>query len=157
MANWRGAFARDALRSLSLIYIALPNLIFLLGWLWWPYGLALGMALCAGVLLAIQAGPVNLRPSRVRHWPLYVFLGVLLFGWLSLSGIGGFGFQNSDWLYRNTVLRALVELPWPTVVSIGHTDRLLVSYIAYYLPRQSPLRSARSTPAVLPLLHPVAR
>jgi len=129
-----GAFGRDALRSLSIVYIAVPNLIFLLGWLWWPYALACGTALCVAVARVIQAGPEGERPTRTHDWRLYAWIGVLFFAWLSMSGIGGFGYQNSDWRFRNSALRALIETPWPAAVSVGGSDRLLVSYIAYYLP-----------------------
>lgn len=134
MTEALSACSRDVLRSLSVAYIALPLLIFLLGWTWWPWALMLGAALGSGVALVIRDGPPGGPPAREHDWRLYALIAVVLFAWLSISGIGGFGFQNHDWRFRNTVLRTLVEEPWPAVVTFDGEQRMLVSYVAYYLP-----------------------
>lgn len=134
MTEALAACSRDALRSLSVVYIALPLLIFLLGWVWWPWALVLVVALGCGVALVIRGGPPEGPPVREHDWRLYALVAVVLFAWLSISGIGGFGFQNHDWRFRNTVLRTLVEEPWPPVVTFDGEPRMLVSYLAYYLP-----------------------
>jgi hypothetical protein len=128
----------------SLCYLALPSVIFFCGWLRWPIGL-----ICAGlVLLALlcvigqavrerdgidgselkgTAGP----PFAWRHAVLVVLVSV---AFLAVSGVGGFGHQDTDWLKHNGILRDLVECPWPVVYRLGGQDVPLVYYVAYYLP-----------------------
>ena len=60
---------------------------------------------------------------------------------LVISGVGGFGHQDTDWLKHNGILKDLVERPWPVVYRLGGQDVPpegrdvpLVYYVAYYLP-----------------------
>jgi hypothetical protein len=128
----------------SLGYLALPYVVFFLGWLRWPIGL-----ICASlVLLALgcvirqavrerdgidgsglkgTAGP----PFAWRHAVLVFLVSVAL---LVISGVGGFGHQDTDWLKHNGILKDLVERPWPVVYRLGGRDVPLVYYVAYYLP-----------------------
>ena len=51
-----------------------------------------------------------------------------------LSGAGGWGAGDSDWLKHDTILRDLLERPWPVTYESGHGPVLLVYYVTYYLP-----------------------
>jgi hypothetical protein len=48
--------------------------------------------------------------------------------------VGGFGYQDTDWLKHNAVLKDLIERPWPVVYTVEGQDVPLVYYIGFYLP-----------------------
>jgi hypothetical protein len=129
---------RAALRAATIVYLVLPNFIFLFGWLRLPYALAASGLLAVASWKALRGAPRDIPGDEARTQPisprLLGAIAVVLVLWLSLSGIGEFGPQNPDWRFRNTVFRTLIEGDWPAVVSDGEDPRLLVSYIAYYLP-----------------------
>ena len=81
---------------------------------------------------------------RVLHYLKKAFtVVVLVLLWVGLSGIGGYSFQNSDFLLRNAVLHDLISYRWPVIYSYidqsgfspysGH-DGVLVYYLSYWLP-----------------------
>jgi len=124
----------------SLCYLAFPYLIFFVGWLKGYFAL-----LCIGLvafpfLHSIQeldqiVGKETARPDksilRPRHVILLLLASLLL---LSISGVGGYGFQDTDWLKHNGVLKDLIERPWPVTYTLEGQDVPLVYYIAFYLP-----------------------
>jgi hypothetical protein len=71
---------------------------------------------------------------RLSHLAAACLVSLVL---ISISGVGGNGFQDSDWLKHNSILKDLIEKPWPVIYQIGETDALLVYYLAYYLPDSS--------------------
>lgn len=125
---------------LSLFYLALAQVIFFVGWLKWYLAL-----FCVGlVVLPLFAsvreidqivGTEQEQPHRAlfgaRHIILVLLVSALL---LSVSGIGGYGYQDTDWLKHNAILKDLIERPWPVVYELGGQDVPLVYYVAYYLP-----------------------
>lgn len=64
------------------------------------------------------------------------FIGgaVLIFLWLCMSGIGGFGFQNSDYSFNNVYFKSLITSdPYPAFTQ-GYQSFPVVYYSGYYLP-----------------------
>jgi hypothetical protein len=53
---------------------------------------------------------------------------------LSISGVGGYGYQDTDWFKHNTILKDLIDRPWPVSYQIDGEEVALVYYLAYYLP-----------------------
>lgn len=126
------------LLPLSLIYLAIPNILFAAGWLKWYYALPCTLLIVfplvrawrrAGAPTAAQqtAAP-TLGPS---HLALLLSTVLLL---MLLSGIGGWGYQETDWLKHNAIFKDLFERPWPVIYDFGGNDLPLVYYLAYYLP-----------------------
>jgi hypothetical protein len=70
-------------------------------------------------------------PFAWRHAAVIILVSIVL---LAISGVGGFGHQDSDWLKHNGILKDLVERPWPVVYRLGGQDVPLVYYVAYYIP-----------------------
>jgi hypothetical protein len=68
---------------------------------------------------------------RLHHIILLLLTALLLLG---MSGVGGYGYQDTDWLKHNAVLKDLIERPWPVVYRLGGQDVPLVYYVAFYLP-----------------------
>lgn len=120
-----------------LAYLALPNLIFMAGWLrpefGWPAALA--VALACGLL-----GRGAWRPAWPAGAPGAVGrlaqAGAWALVWLLLSGTGHLVYANSDWLVRDAVLADLIGAPWPVVYhSVANFgDLLLRAPLGIYLP-----------------------
>ena len=119
------------LLSLTLGYLALPLVIFFCCWLKSGYAfLAVAPILFCGWRL-IREWPVEAGHFRLREICLVV---VFSFALTAFVGIGGFGFQDYDWIKHNAVLFDCVNLPWPVYLADGATKWPLVYYLAFYLP-----------------------
>lgn len=123
----------------TLGYLALPVLLFVGGWLWWPWALVLT------VLLVTAFGVVARRILATPEWNgVYVDALVpwhtLLFSLVPLSvitlisGVGGYGPQNIDWIKHHALLHDLVTKPWPVVYSTAGGHAALSYSFAFYLP-----------------------
>jgi len=124
----------------SPLYLAIPWLIFALGWL----RPVIGLPVAAATLLGLGAwvrqisgsatepvsdprGPIDLK--RLAAMLLLVLI------WVSLSGVGGAGFQNQVGAEKhNAVLKDLVERPWPVTYGDDEATATLVCSVAHYLP-----------------------
>ena len=124
----------------SLIYLSLPMLIFVIGWLKWYFAIPVaGLVLLTvtvmmrGLVQGQDSEQYRENPPKIgwKHLVL-VCLASLIF--LSFSGIGGIGYQDTDWLKHNTILKELVVRPWPVQLRVAGQDFALVYYLAYYLP-----------------------
>jgi hypothetical protein len=125
--------APDGLTAATLLYLALPGLIFLAGWL----RPAAAMPMLAITLLAL----VQFLRREDMRWsiPQSPGAGVMIVAvacaWASLGGAGHFFAANSDWLMRDKVLGDLTFSDWPPAYSVvdGH-PHILRSAIGYFLP-----------------------
>lgn len=122
-----------AVNMLIYLYMALPTLIFMVGWLKWYWALlfgALAAYACArGFTVSIQDKSLLLNKINGR---IFIKALLLIILWVYLSGIGGWCYQNRDHEYRNAVFRALVEYDWPVMSHDG--SRGLIYYIGFWLP-----------------------
>ena len=124
----------------SLFYLALPYIIFVVGWLKWYLAIS-----CAGLIVfplyfIIRKTIHTNREGQEQSCEimvgghiiiLVVVVGVLFLG---VSGVGGYGYQDTDWIKHNAILKDLVERPWPVIYQLGGQNLPLVYYFAYYLP-----------------------
>ncbi|MCM1217612.1 MAG: hypothetical protein NC548_24235 [Lachnospiraceae bacterium] len=116
------------------IYLALPTIIFLAGWLKWylalPFALLTVYACIKGFSDSIQDKCLFMdNPADSRTFLKALLLIAL---WVYLSGIGGWCYQNSDHAARSAIFRALVTYNWP-VISFDRS-RGLIYYIGFWLP-----------------------
>ncbi|MEI6078913.1 MAG: hypothetical protein WCS94_25295 [Verrucomicrobiota bacterium] len=117
--------------SLTLVFLALPLVIFFYGWLKPIYALlAVAPILFCGWRL-LREWPVECGSFQLREIGLVTAASFAL---TAFVGIGAFGFQDDDWIKHNAVLFDCVNLPWPVYLSDGSTSWALVYYLAYYLP-----------------------
>ena len=123
----------DALTVAALLYLAIPNLIFLGGWLKLPY------AVIAVVLLTASLGQFLRNPNL--QWRQPYTTGALLFiiatgfAWCILGGAGHFFCTNPDWIVRDTVLGDLTLAPWPPAYSEANGyQHILRTAFGYFFP-----------------------
>ncbi len=145
----QGSTGRDAPRHgalprflilASVLYLALPYAIVFVGCPRWYFAL-LGFGLLAIPLFDyIRRMDRSVerdadRPDSLvlgwRHIILVLVISVVL---LAISGIGGYGYQDTDWPKHNAILKDLIEQPWPAVYQVSGRNVPLVYYLAYYLP-----------------------
>jgi len=123
----------------TFIFLALPYLIFFYGWLhWW---LAIPMTVICLLPIVwdwkrtyeISTPTQEQEKTTIKLWQIAMVCGAALLFAL-ISGIGGWGWQNTDWYKHNTLLRDLIEKPWPVFYQLDAVQLPLVYYLAYYLP-----------------------
>lgn len=125
--------APDLLTAIALCYLAVPNLLFLLGWLKPIFGIP------AALLLSVAL--VQLLRRSDWHWSqpysaaALTLIAVTGFAWASLGGAGHFFATNPDWMVRDTVQADLTLAQWPPAYSIDKDGaHILRSAIGFFLP-----------------------
>lgn len=122
------------LPRLSLLYLAAPALLFLVGWVRPLVAVPVGIALAAGLGVGLVR---RVRGCRARSTALdRVLVAALVIVLALLSGAGAVGHQRLDWYKHNAVLHDLTVESWPVVYhGTGPEGRSLLSYgVGYYLP-----------------------
>jgi hypothetical protein len=127
---------RRPLRAATVAFLGAPVAVFLAGCLR-PAFAAPALAALAVALAGLaggRAGPAPAEPPA-RVPLLALLLGLAPAAVLALiSGAGGFGPQNWDWVKHEAVLRDLMAQGWPVRYSAGGGTTALAYYVAYYLP-----------------------
>lgn len=128
-----------ALISAVYLYLALPILIFFIGWLKLWLAIPAVLILLAALYFALRSAPAIYMPEFNKNNLLTILvILVTAFIWLYFSGIGGMAYQNSDFLWRNAVFKMLVEEKWPVVIENAapyfDSPVALIYYFAFWLP-----------------------
>lgn len=125
--------APDGITAATLIYLALPNLIFLAGWL-------RPVAAIPMLALTLLAMIQFLRREDMR-WRVpqstgaCVMIILVAFAWASLGGAGHFFYANPDWLMRDKVLGDLTFSDWPPAYSVAEGQlHILRTSMGLFLP-----------------------
>lgn len=120
------------LKKLAFFCLALPSVIFVLGFLKWYIGIPVAVALALAFVFAVR--DARKEEDRSIHLSIPSFL--LLFGvvtaWCFFAGLGNLWAQSDDWSARNAIFRDLIRFEWPVVYE--SKDAALVYYIGYWLP-----------------------
>ena len=121
-------------------YLALPMLIFVLGWCRWYIGVPAAIIITLGIILSVREyGPVKEKFNFSRNELLTMAaIMVMVVIWTAFSGIGGYLWQNFDHKTRNTLFEMLVNTKWPVAQTIetggSLQSRGLIYYIGYWFP-----------------------
>ncbi len=122
------------LHLITILYLALPFIIFCMGWL----RLSIAIPITAIILWAVwqlfKQSPITNYQLPNLQSTFYLLLLTAL--WLLLSGVGGYAFQNWDHHWRNAVLHDLINYDWPVIYSLPEKGpiTMLVYYVGYFLP-----------------------
>jgi hypothetical protein len=121
------------MKRLSILYLTIPFILFLFGWV----RLTIAIPLAAILLFALYKLLFTNFQSPTFQWSLPTGYWLLIIGiWLLLSGIGGYAFQNWDHNWRNVVLRDLINFDWPIYYAQPASGpvKMLVYYVGFWLP-----------------------
>lgn len=128
--------------GISYIYILLPFIIFMLGWVKLCISIPLTIILLFCLLKVFKDSPSFWMPSWDKDTIIKVLfiIGIIAI-WVYYSGVGKQVFQNSDHIQRNAVFNILVEYKWPIknykIVGKNMTTAnatSLIYYIGFWLP-----------------------
>lgn len=115
----------------AFLLLALPSMIFCLGWLEWYVSVPLGVALAGCVASVVFGRSLHvIRLSRGHVWKLLVLL-LVVFVYQFQVGYTGHTYQHFDFFQRNAFYGNLISYPWPVVLPDGRE----MSYnLAFWLP-----------------------
>lgn len=125
-------------RQLSILYLTLPFILFLFGWVRLTIAIPLSVIILFALYkLLFPNLPIPQSPNSqfpISQSTIYWLLLTTL--WLFLSGIGGYAFQNWDHNWRNVVLRDLMNFDWPVYYAQPESGpvKMLVYYVGFWLP-----------------------
>lgn len=120
------------------IWLGLPMLLFLYGWMRWYVSLPLGLMI---VLAAVRyfSRSHGSDPVGVHGWkdvavtPGWMAALVVIAALLVFCGMGGMVAQHWDYQWRNAVFFDLAKKDWPVVYD-SSVPRYLCYYFGYWLP-----------------------
>lgn len=113
---------------ISSYYLFLPLAIFLCSWVKVGIGIPLTIILCVLPLFLFKNIKGNSVSGTITQETIIL---VIVFGWVLLSGIGGYVWQNRwDHIFRNVVFEDLSYQTWP----VQNGNSVLTYYIGFWLP-----------------------
>jgi hypothetical protein len=123
--------------QLSILYLTLPFILFLFGWVRLTIAIPLALILLFTLWqLLKQSSTTHYSPFTIHYSPSTVYWLLLTILWLLTSGIGGYAFQNWDHNWRNVVFRDLMNFNWPVYYAQPESGpvKMLVYYVGFWLP-----------------------
>ncbi len=136
----RVCLLRRAVYCITLLYLSLPVLIFIHGWIRQPIAgvliVSLGIVLYHAIKVALRDDGGTTDRFSGKTFSIIQLAGCLLpvIIMVCVSGVGGWGDQDDDWHKHNAILRDLSFSSWPVKYDTAEGPLLLVYYTAYYLP-----------------------
>lgn len=127
------SFGYDQLKKVTAVYVVLPVLTFLIGYLK-PIFAVPGALVCLAVLwFVLRSRNTELAHDRKLTFsvPGILILAFVILLWGYLGGLNGFFYQSSDWKARNALYRDLITHTWPVVYEQKMTS--LAYYIGHWL------------------------
>lgn len=140
------SYVRRLVRVMIYGYMALPVLIFFIGWCRWYIGIPCACVLACsvrGCMLEHRDAADFSYVLTSMHGRKMAAIVLLVLLWAGLSGVGGYVWQNTDHTIRNELFTLLVQEKWPLIKEMelvsangvaGTQIRGLVYYIGYWLP-----------------------
>ncbi|MDE6849208.1 MAG: hypothetical protein K2J44_07660, partial [Ruminococcus sp.] len=125
--------------KIAYLYLAIPFLIFIFGWFKLPIAVISAGIVIAGLYFAFRYAPkTDISQFSKENIPKILMIVIVAFIWVYMSGIGGFAFQNFDHMWRNAILKNLVEYEWPIIINDASPyfsePVAMIYYFAFWLP-----------------------
>ena len=119
--------------AIVYMYLTLPIFIFVVGWLKWYWAFLFGISILISTIISINSDNIEYEKIFLKQNISKIVIAIILIAlWVTLSGIGGVMFQNSDHGARTAMYKALVDYDWPVISNKGNYG--LIYYIGYWLP-----------------------
>ncbi len=116
-------------------YIALPFMIFAIGFLKLPIAIAITICMLLSLFFATTASQTRFALPFKKTDIIKVMTVILFITAITLlSGIGNVFWQNNDHATRNTLFDILVNYSWPPSVTVNGESTGLIYYIGFWLP-----------------------
>ncbi len=137
---------QQLLAAVTSLYLILPVIGFVYGWLRFPLSAITILILVVFLIFVIRDIYVAVRTFRLTGGNVFglessnqsylwiVCALAIILVWLMFSGVGGAGFQNSDYDASNALLKDLIAKSWPLTAFVDGASRKIVYYVGYYLP-----------------------
>lgn len=111
--------------------LLLPNIIFILGWIYKRYSIAIVcLCLLGYVFFCKKIRKMELPVFQIKTSVLFeILIATCFFIWI--CGIGGYFPQYYDWIVRNPIYRDLIFESWPVIYE--QTGRGMCYYIGFWL------------------------
>ncbi len=131
------------IKKYAFIALAIPFIVFAIGWLKWYWAVIAVAATLFCVWLGAFGKDKNTQETKVvsimdaeqkievKKW-IFVLLILIALIWVWQSGIGGFWAQSKDYPWRNAIYRDIVLRDWPVYYDMY--NGALVYYIGFWLP-----------------------
>lgn len=127
LINYRSLF------SITLVYLLLPSILFLSGWLKWYWAIpcvSLWLIICCRIILKDLKNPIIGSTAPQIN---YVLLPLIALYMTYATGVGGFVGQCVNYTGWDTIkLYDLIVYPWPVVYP--EKQAFYCYYIGYFLP-----------------------
>ena len=115
----------------GLLYLALPLLLFLQGWVYPVFSAPLCAALAYGLYACARHLPAQRLPLSGRGLAVLGLLSFFCLMLVLLCGFTGHCQQHADFIIRNAVYERLAANSWPLVTEDGHH---FIYYLGHWLP-----------------------
>lgn len=115
----------DLLVKVAELYVVLPIVIFMFGWL------KLWIACIGTIILGVFFYKINesivpkeslINKKNIIFWIIVIIIACI---WVYLSGIGSFVFQNDDYWVRNPIFRDLSTYQWPVIYDLSKESQIV--------------------------------
>lgn len=117
--------------SCAVAYMALPTILFLLGWIRPLFSVPAAAAVAAAAVLLGATIPAPTLHFTRRQMAIYLCVLALSLLWLLAGGMTGITSQHADFVVRNPIYETLIRCDWPLVDAGG---RPFIYYLAFWLP-----------------------
>ena len=128
----------------AYIYISVPFIIFLAGWVRWYIAVPLCLVTGVAAFMSLQGYKNAFKTIYIKqHRKKIIAVLCVVLIWVGFSGIGGFSYQTWDHNFRNAIFRDLVTNSWPVIYHVkgfginhpleGQTC-MMSYYIGFWLP-----------------------
>lgn len=131
------------LHAIMLSYLCIPLLIFAFGWLKPVYATLFVILVIACSILVLSSTQFERYSFDSKKCRILWISLLLLFIWVFISGIGGYGLQSWDFHSRNALFHDLISHSWPVHYDYSHVPEMaamfgdsgrLVYYFNFFLP-----------------------
>jgi hypothetical protein len=124
-------FSIKTLKIISISYLALPIILFLIFWVKPIFSIPLLSTFIYSFIIFFKSEDKTPK-TTISYFNFICFLAIIAI-WLLLSGSGGMGFQSPDITKHNSIFKDIIASPFPTSYIFEGKKMYLSAYIGYHI------------------------